>query len=318
MIQHKDLCVKVDALEATWAGPGSGSHTYLPILFTPRKKVTRENKLLVCFLAHVLGNFQGQKVQWGKILYGPNCTMTKIRVNHYKTEIRLIIEGIRGFRGNDSRPRVMLRNHCQICEFREQCEKEAKEMDDLSLLRGMTEKEVLAQNRKGIFTVTQFSYTFSPRRARKRAKNPTQRRYHSLQALALREKKIFVYGKPSLRLAPVCIYMDVESDPERDFVYLVGLLIDDLDGEHLHSFWVDTRDQQDSVVEQFLNVIRTFDDFLLFHYGSHESRFLESLKRYHGNDHSAVGFVLRQPASTSVVGIHTKIGVHVVIIRIGC
>ena len=37
---------------------------------------------------------------------------------------------------------------------------------------------------KGIFTLTQLSYTFRPRRTPKRAKNPAKPRYLALQALA--------------------------------------------------------------------------------------------------------------------------------------
>ena len=43
------------------------------------------------------------------------------------------------------------------------CRQKAEEKDDLSLLSGMTEKERRNLHDKGIFTVTQLSYTFRPR-----------------------------------------------------------------------------------------------------------------------------------------------------------
>ena len=49
---------------------------------------------------------------------------------------------------------------------------------------------------KGIFTITQLSYTFRPRRSPKRAKNPGRLRYPALQALAIRENTVYINGNP--------------------------------------------------------------------------------------------------------------------------
>ena len=58
---------------------------------------------------------------------------------------------------------MILNSHCPICEFKDRCRSEAINRDDLSLLRGMSEKEILAQRKRGINTVTQFACTFRPK-----------------------------------------------------------------------------------------------------------------------------------------------------------
>src|SRR5438270_696185 len=75
----------------------------------------------------------------------------------------------------ESRRRVRLaamdrNDHCQACEYRQRCRDRAVQEDNLSLLRGMGEKEVREHHRKGIFTVTQLSCTFRPRRRSRRAR----------------------------------------------------------------------------------------------------------------------------------------------------
>jgi hypothetical protein len=55
---------------------------------------------------------------------------------------------------------------------------------------------------KGIFTVTQLSYTFRPRRTPKRAKSPGRLRYPALQALAIRENTVYIHGIHCSRLSP--------------------------------------------------------------------------------------------------------------------
>jgi len=68
-----------------------------------------------------------------------------------------------------------LNNHCSECTFSRSCRKKVVEIDHLSLLSGISDKELKKFNEKGIFSVTQLSYTFRPRRSRKTVptvKNP--------------------------------------------------------------------------------------------------------------------------------------------------
>ena len=55
----------------------------------------------------------------------------------------------------ESPPKLMLNDHCQVCEFRQRCHAQAVKEDNLSLLRGLGEKEIITLGKKGIFTVTQ-------------------------------------------------------------------------------------------------------------------------------------------------------------------
>jgi len=71
---------------------------------------------------------------------------------------------------------------------------------------------------KGIFSVTQLSYTFRARRKPKRFASKPDKYSHALRALALRERKIHIAGKPELKLKGNPVYMDVEGVPDRDFL----------------------------------------------------------------------------------------------------
>jgi SAM-dependent methyltransferase len=56
----------------------------------------------------------------------------------------------------------------------------------------------------------------------RRSANNEEKHHHSLQALAIREKRIHIVGSPDLRLKGTAIYLDVEELPDRDFYYLIG------------------------------------------------------------------------------------------------
>src|SRR5207253_2830004 len=122
----------------------------------------------------------------------------------------------------------------------QRCHAEATAKDDLSLLRGMSEKEINKYGRRGIFTVTQLSCTFRPKRKNKRSMHKGQPHDHALHALAIREKKVHVLGSPDLPACATRIYFDIEGDPEQRFDYLLGLIIEADGAEERHSFWGDS------------------------------------------------------------------------------
>jgi len=279
-VKWEDLHAHIDAIEGATGKSALNTFSYIPILFHPWNKVTSKEKVLLAFTGHVLEQVQRKEVLYGKVVHGEQCRISKVNLRHYKRRISWMIPEIRQLTNSDNRPNLILNNNCQVCEFQKDCEKEAIDKDDLSLLRGMKEKEIRNQNDKGIFTVTQYSYTFRPRKRRRRSHASRRPRFHALQALAIRERKVFVYKKAKIPSSPVKVYMDIEADPDRDFVYLIGMLCaDQEDYVRQYSFWADSQKEQSVIAEKFLNAISKFNDFTLFHYGSYETRFLKSLNR---------------------------------------
>ena len=126
---------------------------------------------------------------------------------------------------DNSPPDLVLNRHCGQCEFQARCRKQATEKDELSLLSGMSEKERKKLHGKGIFTVTQLSYTFRPRRRRRELRGKQEKYHHSLRALAIRENKIHAVDIPDPKLEGTPVFLDVEGLPDRDFYYLIGIRV---------------------------------------------------------------------------------------------
>ena len=160
--------------------------------------------------------------------------------------------------------------------------------DNFSLLRGIGEKEIKSYGRKGIFTVTQLSYTFRPRRRPKWARAAPRPHSFALQALALRENKIYINGSPDLKKSALSIYLDIEGLPDDDFYYLIGVLIDDGATQQMHSFWADSKDEQGLVITQLVQLLTQYTDYTLYHFGNYENKALKALK-------SSLPDELRQP-----------------------
>ena len=119
--------------------------------------------------------------------------MRKVKLARALEQADKALEEIRALDERASEPPPLRLNaHCPTCLFRNSCRAIAIEKDDLSLLRGITENEIIKLRNKGIFTVTQLSYTFRPRKHSKRSNPQTVKYYHALKALALREKRIYI------------------------------------------------------------------------------------------------------------------------------
>ncbi len=135
---------------------------------------------------------------------------------------------------------------------------------------------------KGIFTVTQLSYIFRPRRRPKRMRDKREKYHHSLKALAVREKKIHIVGRPELKIDGIPVYLDVEGLPDRDFYYLIGVRIGSGDSAVHHSLWADTAGDEGRIWREFLAILETLEKPVLIHYGSYETAFLKRMGERHG------------------------------------
>lgn len=258
-----------------------GAFSYIPVRFTPKENLSKEDKLAMAFDGFILGNLQARFPSQGKVIHGKNFKVARAEMETYFLKVKSIISEIRKiYSMKETAPRLILNKHCQICEFKESCRATAVEKDDLSLLAGISAKEIAEQHKKGIFTVTQYSYTFRPKRKYRKS-------YHfNLKALAIREKKIHIYGNPEVPTTSVRIYLDVEGDPERDFYYLVGMIILDGATEKKLSFWADSEEEERQIFLRFFESLAAYPEFILYHYGSYEIRFMRKAQKVLGQDHS--------------------------------
>jgi hypothetical protein len=162
----------------------------------------------------------------------------------------------------------------------------------------MREPERAQLHKKGIFTVSQLSYTFRPRRRTKRFSTKPKKYHNSLKALAIREKKIHVVAEPQFRVDGTAVYFDVEGLPDREFYYLVGVNIKNAGGISGHSLWADNAADEKRVWYYFLDILSGIDRPVLIHYGSFETVFLKKMyDRYGGPSGDSV---VAKTISTSV------------------
>jgi predicted RecB family nuclease len=274
-----DLQAQLHAAEQIEGQGGRGAANYAPVLFVRTNQLARSDKLLLAFQALALASVQGAIPPVAKLVHGDGQKVLKLKVEPLLGEVRQLVVQLRAAQAEPSAPRVTLNGHCSACEFRAACRRAAEAADDLSLLRGMPAKEVEKHRSQGVTTVTQFSHTYRPGRRGKRLSGKARRHDHALQALAIREKKVYVLDNPTIPHSGAALYLDVEGLPDRDFYYLIGLVAVRDGTCTSYSFWADDRGQEKANWDACARLIEGFGDCTLYHYGRYELRFLDRMKQ---------------------------------------
>ncbi|MGD0261588.1 MAG: IS66 family transposase [Verrucomicrobiota bacterium] len=284
----------IDALERVPKSRTRAAHL-VPIRFIRDNNLTKDDKLLLAYDALTLSQVLGRQITAGKIVHGDELVTMKIKTTPLARQARKTVEEIATMISSGSPPDLVLNRRCSECEFEARCRQEATAKDDLSLLSNMKGKERSKFNSEGIFTVTQLSYTFRPRRRPKRLRDRREKYHHALRALAIRERKIHIVGRPELKIDGTPVYLDVEGLPDRDFYYLVGARVHRAGSAVQYSFWASSLEEEKTVWSGFLELLSTIANPVLIHYGSYETTFLKRMcdRYYRPPDSSAAGYGIK-------------------------
>jgi predicted RecB family nuclease len=279
-LEDETLSLHFDALKRADGASQLGDHHYVPVLHHHEDKVGRRQKLLLALHGLALARVQGLRPAVGLVAHGLEARLAKVHLDaKLYRHAEEILDELKRLQAGAELLRLTLNGHCQQCEFRQRCRTQAEEADDISLLAGMGDKQLRRFYRKGISTLTQLSCTFRPRKRGKRVKRTGQPRYAALQALAIREKKVYVYGTPDLPRKPLEIFLDAEGNEDGSFAYLLGVLLVKGDSQKTHSFWADSCAEEVQVFDTFLDLLEGHDDFALFHYGTYEKALLQRMRK---------------------------------------
>ena len=258
-----------------------GDNSYEPTLVSGSHKVTSDDKLTLAYVGHVIDHLYQRKPSVGTVVLDQN-KIQKVKLEATYNTITKIIPALQQWVSgtSDEEPVVMLNEHCPSCQFRHKCKAAAEQADSLTLLDRMSPKLVRRFQRKGIFSITQLSYLFRPRRKKAKAKASKVFKLE-LQALAIRSGEIYLQAVPSIPRTDVELFLDIESLPDEDQHYLVGLMIRDKSHVSHRSFWSDSSEHEFQMWLQFFETLQAYPDARIYHYGVYDRRVIEKVgKRY--------------------------------------
>ncbi|MCX7424151.1 MAG: IS66 family transposase [Planctomycetia bacterium] len=278
-----DLAAECDAVE------GSSRNKREPHLVIGTQTPTSSDKLHLAFAGYAIGEQGRSRPSSGVIVpFGETPKRVKLEplypmVAKAVTQLRVLASSLHA-----DPPPQNIGTHCQTCEFHDHCLKEAERTDSLFLLDRMTPKVAAKYQKKGIFTVTQLSYVYRPRRRKKAAGKVPAPFNVELQALAIRTKKIYLHERPSLSQYSVELFLDIEGIPDQDCNYLIGMMAKKGETTTMHSFWADNIERESGIFKECLALVAKYPDAPIYHYGSYERRVIERVAEKHSLDCKAL------------------------------
>jgi predicted RecB family nuclease len=183
-VEDEELSLRFDGLKRADGPSRVGGHHYLPVLYNHGNEVGRQQKVLLAVFGLALARVQGLRPTTGLIIRGSGARLGKVRLDaRLYRQAQEVLTELGRFQAGGNPPPLTLNAHCQLCEFRQRCRTQAEKVDDLSLLGGLSAKEIAKLNSKGIYSVAQYSHTFRARKGRKQRSSGPRRHPLSLQAL---------------------------------------------------------------------------------------------------------------------------------------
>src|SRR5712691_5295142 len=260
-----------------------GKHSYEPSIFVGTHSISIEQQLALSYVGYVLAQLQSTSPAVGRII-GMDGKSHTVKLGGSAKALRPLLEPLHEWITVNSPkpPPIVLNKHCPLCPFQRSCLAQAEQEDNLSLLNGVTARVMRQYEKKGIFTVKQLSYLFKPRKRKKGSRKPPPVTHKvELQALAIREKKIYLQELPTLSRQPVELFVDMEGVPDRGLYYLIGMVVCQGHTTEHHAFWADTDKDERHIWQQFVDTVTQYPDVPIYHYGSYEPRAIAILaKRY--------------------------------------
>lgn len=277
-IQSKQYHIRFDLVEISPRSRRDTTAQYIPYDIVPYGRVTKCDKLFLAIRSLIAAQLLSVSIEQGRLLYGQALKPNKIRLHDYTKDAQKILRQLQNVLHAEHAPSFLRQPHCQICEFCQSCETALRDADDLSLLAGMKPADVRKRNNRGFFTTLQLSYTYRPRKRKKAA--PAEPRFDcALKALAIREKCTYIQEPPKLPDSTVEIYLDFEGIPDEQYIYLIGVLLKSDNQPHQYSFWADSVEQEIVIFEQLFTLCSSLENFVVYHYGSYETRSLQAFNR---------------------------------------
>ena len=127
-----------------------------------------------------------------------------------------------------------------------------------------------------------------PRKRGKKSKIPSPVIHKpDLRALAIRTGKIYLQELPQLNRQTVELFLDIEGVPDRQFFYLVGLLVSENETAVYYSFWADGPEDEAQMWRKVLAKIGQYPVAPIYHYGSFEPHTVATLAKRYNTDSCA-------------------------------
>ena len=256
-----------------------GDYSYEPLIFSDSVRVSSTDRLKALYIGYVLSKIQDKTPgHAGIILADGRRNNIKLNKGDHLPVLSKLNEWIKY---DSTTPPIPFTKYCSVCQFERHCLEVAETDDSISLLSSMPATVRKKYESKGIFTINQLSYLYKPRRRSKKWGQRKPIHQYELQALALRTNNIYTSELLKMETKDIEIYVDVESVPDKQFYYLIGVLVSFPNDQKYFSFWANNTKEQKDIWEDLLSIVNKYKTAPIYHYGNYEKKVIIELSNHY-------------------------------------
>ena len=122
-VEDERLALRFDALQRAPGRSDLGDFHYTPVLFHEAERPSHVARSLLALYGVILSTLQGRAPAYGLLIHGQGGEVTRIPLSAQAGQARRVLEDLMALQPGTP-PRLMLNNHCPLCEFRHRCQAE--------------------------------------------------------------------------------------------------------------------------------------------------------------------------------------------------
>ncbi len=313
---HPALLHKIDG-ESRW-----GPFSYIPVIVRQGHQLTREHRLCVALWGHLLEQLQQKEVTHGLVIskVNKNLEIEKIMITQkIKLELFNALKRVgKEIRKSDLPPLTLDRKKCNICSWKNFCDKTAYQDGDLSEVSGIGGKRKNILQEIGIKNLNQLALTNTDSLINKMSSYGESHKRIASQIIIqanvqkdLSPRRIDKYMVlPELNSSKGVFIYDIESDPDLRLDFLHGFVTikRGLDGEWslkdatYEPIFNLTNNNKGKTWERIKKKFTSYPDYPILHYGATESLSICHLAKSQGEEDLFISKI-----KDNFIDIHTRL-----------
>lgn len=287
LVSKPDLLVKQSGW-SLW-----GDWQYEPIDIKLGKKPKLDYQIIAAYHAYVVSQVQGNwpEASWLALREGRYYAVDLPR--QLPTMAEILAACLQDLL-QDTAPDVFIaHSRCDLCHWFSQCYGQAKQVNHLSLLPGVTPARYTHLQTLGLTTMETLAQAQPAHLANMPGFGDTvaEKLVHQAQAtsqgqaIARTRSHRFPLTPADLPSAEVELYFDIEAAPDVNLIYLHGVLVVDhcRQTEVFHSLLAETLDTEQQAWVQFLAVVQRYPNAPIYHFCPYEAQTVRKLSQQYGS-----------------------------------
>lgn len=285
---HSDETVLVSRPKLLIRQPGRsifGDYHYMTVDIKLGKRAKSDYQIIAAYHTYVLATVQDAWPE-DSLLILRHQNIYKVDLFEQVPKMLQILDDCIHIIHHRKEPEVFIaRNRCDLCHWFNHCYAQAKTKNHLSLLPGVTPNRYAHLETLDLTSVERLSGAspevlqdlpgFGTHVAQKLVRQ-AKSTHTQIPLLTLHGEELLHHGQPSIErllpTAPVELYFDIEAAPERELIYLHGVMaVDQINNTHtFHGLLADHPDAEQRIWEEFLTLAERYPTAPIFHFCPYE------------------------------------------------